>query len=833
MRRNNILARLKRKVAEKEDVAEDINKQCLDLMDVFLQLKKEFENKKANEHLSKMLQRYRKELADILFTNSSYKFLKTTNLDEQIFINLEAMGLNDDLGCKLAKATKPTDDSTCLHHAAFINSKSYVNRLIKLGANVNAKTKENITPLLSGADCFDDDEPLEILQLLVKNGAQPHCVNQHNESALLFLVNHDFSESLRYALHELKLDPNKPNKYGNYPIHLAIERKKTKALKELLEYGVCMDVKNEGKESIMDLAKNTHNKTIIDLICEYIQTDTEALVRSVTPASISSTSHLTPPSVTPEKKVIRNDLLICIQSGNSKNVEDYCQKNTPDAKTIFAALSKLDASSLNDNTKNCLNTLFITGQHRRALQLNKDILDQLYALQLNSLLAKLFSLCGKTSKKTLLQEIVKTKSPCMDYLLSVLTLSSKVADATSTKSDLVRIAEALNQATNKFLFSYQGLKNSIENYFTKYLYEDTNGEKSLRETYIDYDLIQALIALRFTTEFYKELLTALLKGGHLSKLLNDKRVKKELLASLNLAATEKKLEPIGTVQESSQRNSENIKEEASTQESIKKPKNPENAKEEVTPPENTKQSDMTHQTKQPVPQKKDTKVLSSTTSMVTTLNKHSASNQKPNQKSRGNKKSSGHLTHEANKKNHRNNPYKNTGAKVKSANNTDPKLERSTLASSPNSLTNVWHKEVHHLSGKMISSTTPDQEFEKLKQLTGKFKFPDPATFKATAATIDPMVSDFKQLQIQADKLANLIKLFQPENTVLTFAQEFTKLVSELEFQITNFSNANNEDNTLKCINLEEKFWSVMEALENISQINTFEKTTSSKLEVS
>lgn len=96
-------------------------------------------------------------------------------------------------------------DRTTLMEASRSGNYEMCRRLIKLGANINAADHNHSTAL--HFLCFKDNDSVDILELLLKNGADVHHTSNDQKNVLHFAAETGSLRILKRLL-ELGLDPN-------------------------------------------------------------------------------------------------------------------------------------------------------------------------------------------------------------------------------------------------------------------------------------------------------------------------------------------------------------------------------------------------------------------------------------------------------------------------------------------------------------------------------------------------------------------------------------------------------------------------------------------------
>lgn len=109
--------------------------------------------------------------------------------------------------------------ATPLILAAMAGSYEALECLIAYGANVNAKDNRGNTPLIYGA-WLDDERSEQVVDVLLKNGADPNLVNLDGDGAIHYACKSGKTYVLMMLL-DATVSPNQANKAGETPLDVA------------------------------------------------------------------------------------------------------------------------------------------------------------------------------------------------------------------------------------------------------------------------------------------------------------------------------------------------------------------------------------------------------------------------------------------------------------------------------------------------------------------------------------------------------------------------------------------------------------------------------------
>jgi serine/threonine protein kinase len=140
-----------------------------------------------------------------------------------------------------------------------------VKKLLKEGANVNAKGKYGWTPLHMAAK----NGHIEVVKLLIENGAYVNAKGNDGYTPL-----HDAAWNGHIEVVKLLIENgayvNAESKYGRTPLHMAAITGHIEVVKLLLEHGVDPNIKNNEGKTAIDIAREKRHFDIAKLIEEFI-----------------------------------------------------------------------------------------------------------------------------------------------------------------------------------------------------------------------------------------------------------------------------------------------------------------------------------------------------------------------------------------------------------------------------------------------------------------------------------------------------------------------------------------------------------------------------------
>ena len=142
-----------------------------------------------------------------------------------------------------------TEGYTLLHCAAKYNFRKVALKLLKYGADVNAKTTGGRT-VLQVAIMYNASG---VVSVLLKKGADVSAVDSWGRSALHFAANYN-SEALSRILRLKRENVNKGDNWLLFPLHLAAMGDNPDAVRILVQGGACINAANENSRSPLHLA---------------------------------------------------------------------------------------------------------------------------------------------------------------------------------------------------------------------------------------------------------------------------------------------------------------------------------------------------------------------------------------------------------------------------------------------------------------------------------------------------------------------------------------------------------------------------------------------------
>ena len=145
-----------------------------------------------------------------------------------------------------------------LGYAAYHGRDDIIKYLIESGADINSLGSFNQTALCQAALANN----LATVNILLKLGANP---NSNYCKPLAHAVSNSNIQMVKLLI-DRGADPTLFDGLGQTPFHMAVEQAKYNIIELFLQYGVNVNTKNKDGLSVLQLAKNTFNKSIIDLL---------------------------------------------------------------------------------------------------------------------------------------------------------------------------------------------------------------------------------------------------------------------------------------------------------------------------------------------------------------------------------------------------------------------------------------------------------------------------------------------------------------------------------------------------------------------------------------
>ena len=148
------------------------------------------------------------------------------------------------------------------------NKKDYqqMDKLIKLGVDINVKNIKNITPLMSALLNINAD--LEMVKWLLNNGADPGVPNTEGDNCFHLLAKKEYPDLLKLILKHIKNkeDINAQNALGSTPLMEACGNKKEINVELLLKSNANPNIKSLQGATALLIAAGKHDDKIVELL---------------------------------------------------------------------------------------------------------------------------------------------------------------------------------------------------------------------------------------------------------------------------------------------------------------------------------------------------------------------------------------------------------------------------------------------------------------------------------------------------------------------------------------------------------------------------------------
>jgi serine/threonine-protein phosphatase 6 regulatory ankyrin repeat subunit B len=146
---------------------------------------------------------------------------------------------------------------TTLQHAirSFSIPAEIVKVLLESGAKVNETGPDGNLAIFDGIRrAGDEQESFKIVKLLIDHGAELNPEGNKNSTALIAAM-HKRPDILELLLKN-GADPNKHNKELKYPIHYAVQNKDLQSVRLLKKYEAVLEVKDKAGKTALDYAED-------------------------------------------------------------------------------------------------------------------------------------------------------------------------------------------------------------------------------------------------------------------------------------------------------------------------------------------------------------------------------------------------------------------------------------------------------------------------------------------------------------------------------------------------------------------------------------------------
>ena len=207
---------------------------------------------------------------------------------------------------------------TPLHYAVWLGSAEIVEFLIREGANIEARSGKDdggATPL-HNTD-FDRPFALEILNLLIDNGADINAVDNYGESLLYFA---SWSPLAIKTLVNLGADLHIRNTEGNTPLHAAVNYSDPDAIKTLVSLGANIAAENNTGYipfGLLNIDKFPEGSEIYNLLSPVVKVK-EVLVNNAGLQWVCS-----PPNETPFKLIVSDGQITMTSTDSTDGRESF------------------------------------------------------------------------------------------------------------------------------------------------------------------------------------------------------------------------------------------------------------------------------------------------------------------------------------------------------------------------------------------------------------------------------------------------------------------------------------------------------------------------------
>ncbi len=157
-----------------------------------------------------------------------------------------------------------------LHYAAHHAKLEFVKLLIKKGkSNVNAKSKNGVTPLHVAVMQVDKPNCLEVVKVLLANGADINSKEVAGYTPFHTAINESSIEMVQYLAKARRLDINARQNNGATALHLAVVKGSYELVELLIKSGADVSVKDEKNCTPLFLSEHLRLHHITRLLKNY------------------------------------------------------------------------------------------------------------------------------------------------------------------------------------------------------------------------------------------------------------------------------------------------------------------------------------------------------------------------------------------------------------------------------------------------------------------------------------------------------------------------------------------------------------------------------------
>jgi len=194
-----------------------------------------------------------------------------------------------------SQLASPEELAEALQNAAFYGDLAEVQRLLKAGANVDAKSSLGFTPLMrasergnveiarallqAGADCdvardngstalmdaSSGNQP-EVLKVLIEAGADPNAKTTDGTGVMFWAAGYGHTEVVRILVKAGTRIEDPVDRFGTTPLMHAVRNGKAETVAALLELGAKVNARDTSGKTALSHAKEKGDKGIVDIL---------------------------------------------------------------------------------------------------------------------------------------------------------------------------------------------------------------------------------------------------------------------------------------------------------------------------------------------------------------------------------------------------------------------------------------------------------------------------------------------------------------------------------------------------------------------------------------